>query len=268
VVCRLDRAYFRHLRLLFPEKEDTAPRAEPDAHEDTEPRAEPGAPNESSAGCGGGGSAAVSGGDGARCEWVCAHEATLSARCGRAGSDQSSQQERAAVEAPGGGATLREDQVVFGVVSGRAMYETRARAVAQTWLARPPTDAAHSSSSSGGGGSAHAHAPVPGYLTHTYIYGDERYELLAVRECTIGREGCGGGGKRVILPVPVPPTPEHGFLSRLTLHDDFFSSVSDPVESASPDPSALCVCVCVCVCVNRYICLYVCVCVCVCMYVL
>ena len=95
--------------------------------------------------------------------------------------------------------SIKEHEVVFGVVSGRRMYETRARAVAETWMAPGPQ--------------------APSHLTHTYMYGDLPHLLrgLHVRQ--------GVASLREIHQVPVPDTVEHAFLARLAHHDDFFSSV-------------------------------------------
>ena len=114
---------------------------------------------------------------------------------------------------------LEEDDIVFGVVSGKAMYETRARAVAQTWMSRRPTGGGPRSKSS----RARTYGPL--HLTHTYIYGDEGHELLNLHASGGEHTHANAADTRTILPVPVPPTPEHAFLSRLTWHDDFFSSV-------------------------------------------
>jgi hypothetical protein len=63
------------------------------------------------------------------------------------------------------------------------------------------------------------------------MYGDAAHELRNLRHGPVVACGVQGGedreGRRVILAVPVPATSaaEHDWLSRVTLHDDFFSSV-------------------------------------------
>jgi hypothetical protein len=157
-------------------------------------------------------------------------------------------------EEGGGGGAVSEEEVVFGVVSGRGMYETRARAVAETWMSQAPTPPVPPPPY--GPTSANSPPPLPSsspgvppvflspkatypspptstlppcgtYLSHTYIYGDAPHQLrdLDERPWRRGGRGRGGNRSRSILPVPVPDTPEQSWLLRLTLHDDFFSSV-------------------------------------------
>ena len=161
-------------------------------------------------------------------------------------------------EEGGGGGAVSEEEVVFGVVSGRGMYETRARAVAETWMSHAPPPRVPPPPYAGPT-SAHSPCPLPSsspgvppafvpptakyfssptstmppsgtYLSHTYIYGDAPHQLRDLDERPWrGGGGRGGGGvrdrSRNILPVPVPDTPEQSWLKRLTELDDFFSSV-------------------------------------------
>lgn len=179
MVCRLENAYFEHLRRLFSMESANEPNGELDEH----------------------GSEYEEGGQGADAASALRKEPAAEGRGGESSRRQDSPE-------------LEESQVVFGVVSGKTMYETRARAVAQTWLYR------HSAADVASGTDY-----PPLRLTHTYIYGDEGHELRDLHELG-GKHGrAKAGATRTILPVPVPLTAEHAFLSKLTLHDDFFSSV-------------------------------------------
>ncbi len=84
-------------------------------------------------------------------------------------------------------------EIVYGIVTGKNFYATRASAVASTWLLSP-------------------------HVQHVYIYGEQAGHVSA---CVNGT--C---TQRHVLTVTLPCNgPTQRFLARVTYRDDFFSSV-------------------------------------------